>query len=385
MMLVWLDRSVCGLLIGAWVAMYRVEDEKNPTRKKQRFVTLGRYPATSLAEARDLARESLKAAGRGIDPVEAAKQEKLKKASSRTLGQAVSGFLERYVRRHNRSHREIERVFNTYILPRWEDRPLDAISPADIHEVLDQLVDAGHPYMANRVLAHVRKFFNWCKERHWLTDLPTDGIKKPGKEQSRDRILGKDEVQRFWASCDELGWPFGPCFKLLLVTAQRRDEVARMKWSDVNLDDAVWMLPRQQTKSDRQHDVPLSPLALSILESLPHNGDFVFTTTGKSPISGFSKAKARLDGLSEVSAWRLHDLRRTAASGMAEIGIAPHIIEKVLNHSSGQVSGLAAVYNRHTYLREKETALQAWTNQLEQVIGTESRTLNVVSFTSGKR
>jgi len=354
--------------VKSWVAMYRVENERKPGTKRQRFITLGRYPSISLSEARELAREALKTAGRGVDPVEAAKEEQIRKASVRTLGQAVDQFLERYVRRHNRSWREVQRVFDIYILPKWNDRPLEHITPTDVHEVLDELVDAGHPYMANRLLAHVRKFFNWCKERHWLTETPTEAIKRPAREQSRNRVLDKDEIKRFCAACDEIGWPFGPCFTLLLVTGQRRDEVACMKWTHINIDDAVWTLPRQETKADRQHDVPLSPLALSILEVLPRNGDYVFTTTGRSPISGFSKAKARLDQLSKVGSWRLHDLRRTAASGMAEIGIAPHVIERVLNHASGQISGLAAVYNRHTYIREKRNALNAWAQAIQAIV-----------------
>ena len=142
-----------------------------------------------------------------------------------------------------------------------------------------------------------------------------------------------------------------------------------MQWSHLDLEEALWTLPKAETKSDRQHEVPLSPLALEIIQAQPRTNEFVFTTTGSTPISGFSKVKVRLDKLSGLTDWRLHDLRRTAASRMAGIGIAPHVIEKVLNHATGQISGVAAVYNRYAYREEKTAALAAWTRALEEIIG----------------
>ena len=354
-----------------WVLMYRVENPANPTRKKQRRMTLGGYPAYSLAQARDQAREMLKLAGQGIDPVEARTEEKIAVASKQTVEDAVNLFIERHAKRHNRpsTAREVERVFNIYVLPRWAGRALSSITPAEVDELVEDRVAAGHGYMANRLLAHVRKFFNWCIERHWLTASPAAGLKSPAKEQARDRILSKDEIVTFWKGCDALGWPFGPALKLLLVTGQRRDEVVRIQWSHLDLEEALWTLPKAETKSDRQHEVPLSPLALEIIQAQPRTNEFVFTTTGATPISGFSKVRFRLDKLSGLTDWRLHDLRRTAASRMAEIGIAPHVIEKVLNHATGQISGVAAVYNRYAYREEKTAALAGWARALEEIIG----------------
>ncbi len=354
-----------------WVLMYRVDNPTNPTRKKQRRMTIGGYPAYSLAKARDQAREMLKLAGQGTDPVEARVKEKIKVAGEQTVEGAVAAFIERHAKRHNRpsTAKEVERVFNVYVLPRWSGRLLSSITPGEVDELVEDRVAAGHGYMANRLLAHVRKFFNWCIERRWLAASPIAGLKSPVKEQARDRVLSKDEIVEFWRGCDELGWPFGPALKLLLLTGQRRDEVARMQWSHINLDEALWTLPKAETKADRQHEVPLSPLVLEIVQGLPRNGEFVFTTTGATPISGFSKVKVRLDNLSGVTDWRLHDLRRTAASCMAEIGIAPHVIEKILNHATGQISGVAAIYNRHAYRREKADALAAWSMALQEIIG----------------
>jgi len=354
----------------AWVLMFRVDDPTNPKRKKQRRMTIGGYPAYSLSAAREQAREMLMLAGQGIDPVDAKAAKKVSVANEQTVGGAVELFVERHARRHNRpsTAKEVERVFNAYVLPRWSRRPLSSITPADVENLIEDRVSAGHGYMANRLLAHVRKFFNWCIERRWLAASPAAGLKPPAKEQSRDRVLSKDEIVEFWRGCNELGWPFGPALQLLLLTGQRRDEVARMKWSHLDLDEGLWTLPKQETKADRQHEIPLSPMALEIIEAVPQNSDFVFTTTGRTPVSGFSKVKVRLDILTGLTDWRLHDLRRTAASGMAEIGIAPHVIEKVLNHVTGQISGVAAVYNRHAYRREKADALNAWSRALGQIL-----------------
>jgi integrase len=354
----------------AWVLMYRVDNPANPNRKKQRRMTIGGYPAFSLAVARDQAREMLKLAGQGVDPVEARTTKKTEVANEHTVGTAVELFLERHSRRQNKpsTAKEVERVFNVYVLPIWSKRPISSIAPADVDNLIEEQVAAGNGYMANRLLAHTRKFLNWCVERRWLDVSPAAGIKAPAKEVARDRILTKDEIVQFWNGCNDLGWPFGPALKLLLLTGQRRDEVARMQWSHLDLDEHTWTLPKQETKAGRQHEVPLPNQAIEIIKALPRNGDFVFTTTGKTPISGFSKIKVRLDEATGIESWRFHDLRRTTASGMAEIGIAPHVIEKVLNHSTGQISGVAAVYNRHAYRKEMSEALNAWARTIERLV-----------------
>ena len=184
-----------------------------------------------------------------------------------------------------------------------------------------------------------------------------------------------------------------------MLTGQRRTEVAAMKWNHVNLDGALWTIPKEETKAKRKHEIPLSQSALEILNSLPQTSDFVFSTTGKTPISGFGRAKERCDSqIRTLSAkimgeienedhslpqWRIHDIRRSVASSMAEISIAPQVIEKVLNHSTGQISGVAAVYNRHTYLREKTDALNAWARALEAIV--LDRESNVVEVGVGRK
>lgn len=369
--------------VKSWIIMYRIEDPKRPGKIMQQYRKIGSYPSLTLGQAREAAREALKLAGQGIDPIEAKASEKQKVADIKTVKEAVDAFVKRHVKKKNRSWKTIERSFALHVVPVLGERPLPSVTPTDIHELLDRLMDSGQPYAANRVLAHVRKFFHWCVERQWISEPPTRNIKSPGEEQARDRVMDNNEIKSLWSACDVVGWPFGPSFKLLMLTGQRRNEVAGMKWADIDFDKNVWSLPKEATKAKRQHDVPLTPMVIEILQDVPRNGEYVFSTTGKTPISGFSKAKPRYDKIiaedvGQIPPWRIHDIRRTVASGMAEIGIAPHVIEKVLNHSTGQISGVAAVYNRHTYLREKTDALSAWARALEAIV--QSSEGNVVEL-----
>ena len=194
-------------------------------------------------------------------------------------------------------------------------------------------------------------------------------MERPGEETRRDRTLKAEEIQALWPRFAALEYPFGPFFQMVLATGQRREEVARMRWADVDFGAQLWILPAEATKAARGHAVPLSPLAMALLESLPKLGTYVFTTARDRPISGFSKAKARLDamGTSEgtyrvtVAPWTIHDLRRTAATEMGRLGVSRFIIGKVLNHADRSVT---AIYDRHSYLQEKRSALEVWTSYL---------------------
>jgi integrase len=199
-------------------------------------------------------------------------------------------------------------------------------------------------------------------ERGIVDISPITGLKAPTKEESRDRVLEDDEIVRLLRACRNDVYPFRQFVPILLATAQRRGELAEMRWSEVDLDAKQWVIPADRSKNGKPHVVPLSPYALDALNEVPRflDCDYVFTTTRNSPVSGFSKMLRRLSEGSQTSDWRLHDLRRTAASGMARAGVAPHVVEKVLNHISGTISGVAAVYNRYAYDAEKRAALDDW-------------------------
>ena len=241
--------------------------------------------------------------------------------------------------------------------------------------MLDSIMADGKPYRANRALQPSRNLFAWSLDRGYVDHHPIDRLKPPGKEVTRDRILSDRELAALWRIAGGLGYPFGPAIELLILTAQRRGEIATMRWSDVDLDRATWTVPAAIAKNGRVHEVPLSLQALEILTAIPRfvGSDLVFTTTGTTPISGFGRLKERLDAAIGFSDWRFHDLRRTAASGMARIGVAPHVVEKVLNHQAGVISGVAAVYNRHGYEAEKREALERWCKHVSSLTSRTAR------------
>lgn len=345
----------------------------SPTGKKAWFAvgrvgshqvrhTIGSYPAISLAEGRENARTVLRDMQLGVYAAIDDKPE-----DKNTLEQVISDFIEIYAKPRNRSWKAVKATLRKF--QSLNHRMLSDLKRADIVKVLDGIVANGSPVAANRAMSAIKKVFAWALDRGIIPIHPLVGLKKPGRERSRDRLLDDSEIQVFWQATQNLGFPFGPALQMLLLTGQRRGEVAAMRWSQLDFPRQTWTIPVDLAKNGRPHEVPLSTHALDILNHIPKftNSDFVFTTTGTTPISGFGRVKTRLDIAMRTCDWRIHDLRRTAASGMARIGIAPHVIEKILNHVSGQISGVAAVYNRHGYQNEKRQALEDWSLEVKSI------------------
>ena len=368
----------------SWSLFYRFNG------RLRRF-TIGRYPAIKPGQARREATNALERVRQGLDPAEEKRARRDKPSpEAETFEVLVQDYLERHVRKNSApaTYQEAKRDLEYNVLPKWRNRPIASISRRDAIDLIDGLVERGVEIQANRTLARLRALFNWAIEKDRISASPVDHMKTPTKERARDRALTDDEIRWFWQACDEIGWPFGAVFKLLLLTAQRRDEVGGMKWTEIEVDKRTWTLPRHRVKSDRGHEVHLSDAAIEVLRSLPrivsagNERDLVFTVTGTTAVSGFGNAKRRFDsimaearrhslGLSEhtkIPDWRLHDLRRTAATGMARLNIAPHVVDKVLNHSGGTIRGVAAVYNRFEYLEERRAALEAWGRYVDRLV-----------------
>lgn len=348
--------------VKSWVLVYRFQ-------RRQRRKTLGRYPVLSLAEAREKARDDLQQVAAGVDP--AAELRAVQIADSTTFATVAAEFVEKYAKPRTRSWPETARILERDILPIWGDRGIGTITRADVLRLLDSIVARGAPVMANAVLAAVRKLFNWAVERGFIDVSPAAGISAPTRVQQRDRVLSDDELKAVWHACAEIGYPYGPLIRSLIVTAQRSSEVASLKRTDLDLVKNEWTIPGSNTKSGRSHTVPLPDLALSQLQGLVrlNSSPYVFTTRGDVPVSGFSKAKKRIDAASGVTDWRIHDLRRTAASGMARLGTPVAVISKVLNHqSSSAYGGVTAIYNRHAYEDEKRAALAGWCQHVTELI-----------------
>lgn len=350
---------------------------------RQRKMTLGTYPAMTLAEARAAWREAKAAVDRGEDP--ASTKAEARRKDPDTVRSVAEDFITKYARPRNRTADEVARMFALHLYPKLGARPIAKVTRRDLLDLLDGIEAKASGARANRVLANVRRMFSWAVERGIIEASPAADVRAPGQETARDRVLTDDEVAAFLRACEAMGEPFGPLFRLLLLTGQRREEVAALPWAELDLAGALWHLPAARTKNKRASDVPLAAQSVALLEGLMRRSPLVFPASfsrdGHSeprPLSGFGRAKERLDVamLAELRKadpeaalpdWRLHDLRRTAASGMARLGIAIHVVEKMLNHVSGTISGVAAVYNRHSYADEMRAAAQAWGNYLDSL------------------
>lgn len=345
-------------------------------------LTLGQWPVMGLADARAAAAQAIEAVAMGRDPsalrkanaallAEAADPKRIERDNLKTV---IDTFMKRHAAR-NRGAADVAAMFRREILPALGERRIQEISKREIIEILDGIVDRGSPITANRLLAHMRTLWTWAKGRDIIIVSPLDGIKPPSPETARERVLTDQEIAWFWKACVEIGQPFGSLFQFMLLTGQRRGEAAGIVGSEVQ--DGIWTLPAARSKNGDEHTLPLSPHALAILykavPTIQNNGHF-FSYTGTSALQGFSRAKNRLDvAMADVARWghdgekaekiaafTLHDLRRTAATGMAGLRFPPHVVEAVLNHRSGTRRGVAGVYNRFEYLEEKREALSAW-------------------------
>jgi integrase len=351
----------------SWATRYRFKQE--PVK-----LTLGSWPALTLAAARKAATDALHDLTQGRDPAAAkfeAKEKAEKAAAERaadTIDHWAKRFLEQHARKKTRpnSWRQAEHVFNNVVLSEWSGRVVHDIKRRDIIDLLEGVAE-DRPIMANRAHAHVRRFFGWLCERDIIAASPCVGVKPPAKEHARDRILGDDEIKRLWFACDAVGGRVGPAVKLLLLTGQRLGEVVGMRRSEITGD--LWSLGSNRTKNKRPHDVPLSRQALAIIEDMPAiagEEDFVFTSSRTGRLGSFGHLKASIDAhMKPEQPWVLHDLRRTCASGMARLGVRLPVIEKCLNHVSGSFRGIVGVYQRHDFAAEKRDALQRWADHVE--------------------
>lgn len=338
-------------------------------------------PGLSLKDAREKAGEWTDLASRGLDPRQLKAQERQDNAErSRNTFKAVG---ERFMRQHVEprlaasTQREYKRVLVGPDTAAWANRPISAITRADVRSVLDAMIERGSPSAANSTLSYLAKFFNWCADQDLIEMPPTERMKKPSPTVVGERTLSEAEIVQVWRAFEAEGGTFRDLFKLLLLTGQRRAEVGEMRRRElIGLDgeQPTWEILGVRTKNSRSHLVPLAPSVVKIIEAMPvvGEGDLLFTTTGRTPISGFSKAKERVDtwiankrkeaGDRPMPEWNLHDLRRTMVTMMNErLGIAPHIVEACVNHvSGGAKAGIAGVYNKALYLRERREAMVAW-------------------------
>jgi integrase len=334
--------------------LYRTRDGAARLRK----YTIGPYGTVTPAIARSTAQRILAARQEGRDPAGEKRQARIKNSLD-VMDAVVDSYLVRFASR-NRSAGETKRILDREILRTWSGRSIHGITKQEVVSLLDSIVDRGSPATANRTYKALRALFNWCIERSLLEKSPCAGMSKPAPEQSRDRVLSDRELIAVLRAARTIGFPYGSMVEFLILTTQRRGEVAGLVWDEIDLANGIWRLPGSRSKNGRSHIVHLSPEALAVLQTIPGKTGFVFGMEAARPFTNFVNGKERLDKLSLVTDWVIHDLRRTAFTEMAALGVAPHVADKVLNHQSGTIAGVAAVYQRHEFLSERKEALLAW-------------------------
>ena len=388
----------------SWSLLYRVAGAGDgETRGAMKRMTLGAYPLVGLEKAREKARDALGAADRGIDPA-SQRDDELVQRKVRTFAAVFERFVDLHVKQNTKEGRfakeraaalvaaqegkakpkgptsklgrvAAERIIADHALPLWRDRLVETITRAEVHDLLDDVVTDKGEALARELRKHLSALFNWAADRGHIATSPLAGMRRPGmRYKPRERVLSMEELRRIWDAAGSgdagLGYPFGPMYRLLILTGQRRSEVAELERGWLDAQHRAIEIPASRYKTKRPHVFPLSPSAWALVDALPHwnGGDCMFTTTsGVRPVSGFSKAKARLNelvteagaktGLPPLAEWTVHDIRRSVATHMARLGVQQEHIERVLGHV---VQGVAGTYNRYSYLDEKRAALELW-------------------------
>ncbi|MGE3957366.1 MAG: tyrosine-type recombinase/integrase [Vicinamibacterales bacterium] len=376
----------------AFVVRYRIHG------RLRRF-TIGPYPRVSLADARQTARDTLRDAQGGVDIA----REKIDARLAETFAELADEYIKHHAAK-KRSGREDIRILkgsphrkrtgkrpHVPLVARWGALRVKEITRRDVRELLDEIA-ARAPVMANRTLALVRKMFNFAIERDWLESNPCQMVKPPGQERQRDRVLSEDEIRRVWSALDAEAPAIAALFRLRLLTAQRGGEVHGAAWSEMDLSAGWWTIPAERSKNGLAHRVPLSPPAVQILKALRLQGEKAAAGAKQEPslwifpsrhkrlphMAHAQKAIERVVASSKV-AFRGHDLRRTAASLMVGAGVSRLVVSKILNHVE---TGVTAVYDRHSYDREKREALDFWGRRLSAIVANKRQKAKLLRFSA---
>ena len=343
------------------------------TDGKRARLTLGSFPAVTLAAARGLALEAQAAVQSGQDP-------RMHKAGGMTVVTLVASYLAKHVR-SLRSAKEVERRLRKNVLPIIGNVRLADLHRRDVNRVLDQILGRGRPIEANHVFADIRAMLRWALARGDLDRDPLQGMHAPSPARSRDRVLNDDEIRCLWQTLPTTlpkSISAQRILKLCLITGQRVGEAAGMRRDELDFERRVWSLPGSRTKNGFAHSVPLSSLAISIIEeALSDAGDdsiFVFPSgDGALPAMAVAKSIERARERFGIEHWTAHDLRRTALTNMAKLGVMPIVLGHIANHRSVTKAGMTlSVYVQHAYEREKREGLNLWADRLKAIIAGEA-------------
>ena len=349
----------------SWSVMYRVagaaaDGKRGPLKR----FTLGSYPLLNLKEARSRYHDAMDMVERGVDPAQNRTDEN-KDRNLRQFDKVLDRFIELHAKPHTKNWKNTKQILERLYDYGWKGRDISELGRAEVHDVLDRVIDELGVSYASEVRRRLSKLLNWAVDRGLLPASPMAGMRRPELRYiARERVLDLKEIFAIWGAADTMGYPFGPIVQLLILTGQRRSEIAELRRDWIASNGSSFEIPASVYKTKRPHVVPLEKQSAEIIGSQPvwNHGDFVFSTTsGRSPVSGFSKAKARLDRLSGVADWTLHDIRRSVATHMARLGVSQEHIERVLGHV---IEGVAGTYNRYSYLDEKSDAFRLWQSEI---------------------
>lgn len=388
-----------------YIYQYRIAEPGRAARTPAKRYTIGKHGQLTPDQARDRAKELAGLVTKGIDPrqleldASTAKNEAKRLAAEKARVEGELAFenvaalwLDHYENEKNRrpsSVRLAKLVVDNHLMPKLQGKPIPHVGRADLQRVLDA-IPSHQRGMRRAVFAYASVLFGWAAKRGDIPGNPLVDMTKPEAPKARDRVLSDNELKLIWHASETQDAPFGPFFRLLILTGQRRAEVAGMRWVELDRPTATWTIPADRAKNGIAHIVPLSPLAVGELDRLAGddwpNVGIVLTTTGKTPISGFTKGKAGLEAAVAKAAdgkplpeWRLHDIRRTVATGFQRLGIRFEVTEAILNHLSGAKAGVAGIYQRHDWASEKRDALNSWARHIGQ-LGAVAVRSNVVRF-----
>lgn len=397
-----------------YVYQYRIARPGQAERTPAKRYTIGKHGNLTPDQARKRAKDLAALVEHGVDPrqreldefeakdeAERQSQEVARIEGELAFGKVAALWLDHYENEKGRrpsSVRLATLVVDRYLKPALGNKPLPHIQRAHIQPIIDA-IPVRQKGMRRAVFAYSSVLFGWAAKRGDIAMNPLTGMAKPEAPKSRDRVLTDSELAEVWRASERLGTPFGPFFRLLILTGQHRSEVAGASWSELDRGSATWTIPADRAKNGVVHIVPLNVLAVGELDRLANatrgddQGDesetwptagLVLTTTGKTPISGITKAKIALDSaiaearrgdgesnelqvVDALPAWRIHDLRRTLATGFQRLGIRFEVTEAMLNHVSGAKGGIAGIYQRHDWKEEKRSALDAWARHIASI------------------
>jgi integrase len=368
---VWFDEKGLGMRVSktgrkSWIYVYHHNG-------RSRRITFGTYPSIGVADVRALHATAMHNLENGIDPGNAVQMQRAQVRNAPTVHEIAIEYMTRHASQ-KKSGPEDQRMLNHDVLPYWGTLQADQISRRDVTLLLDRIVERGAPIAANRVLALIRKMFNFGIERSLVENNPCDHVRQPAANVQRDRILTQEEIRILWSKLSDANMSEASklAFKLQLITAQRKGEIAKAEWSEIDFETSTWTIPAHKAKNGQAHRVYLTDFALEILGQLRILADgsryWLPSPIGDKPMIETSLDHALRKNLPFIGIENVtpHDLRRTAASFMSSLGIPRLILSKILNHSDSSVT---AIYDRHGYDHEKQAAWTLWSQRLCEICG----------------